>query len=81
MGCPLLAPPSRQAEEVRKEWKQSFVSSRAQEELDAHFHERPFCRSDQKDLHYFRALIDEVQRIANVLPWNVPHSTSQEVVD
>lgn len=60
-------------------WILSFMNSRLQSELDKQLQGRQFTQANYKELPYLRASIDELQRIVNVLPWNIPHSISQEV--
>jgi len=51
---------------------------RLQDEIDRHLYDQPFHFKDQNNLPYLRAFVDELQRVANVLPWTVPHSVSKE---
>ncbi|KAL3082205.1 hypothetical protein niasHT_037843 [Heterodera trifolii] len=56
------------------------VQQRLHAELSDRLGGRPFRLSDRIELPYLRAFIDELQRIINVLPWNLPHSVGQEVL-
>lgn len=55
------------------------VQIKLQTELDQKLQGRAFTLADRTSLPYFRATIDELQRVVNILPWSLPHSTSQAV--
>uniref|UniRef100_A0A914MPH5 Cytochrome P450 n=1 Tax=Meloidogyne incognita TaxID=6306 RepID=A0A914MPH5_MELIC len=50
------------------------IQLKLQDEIDRHLYDQPFHFKDQNNLPYLRAFVDELQRVANVLPWTVPHS-------
>ncbi|CAD5227257.1 unnamed protein product [Bursaphelenchus xylophilus] len=57
------------------------VQRKAQEELDRVIgSDRTITMSDRPDLQYMQALCNEVQRIANMVPLNIIHATSADVV-
>uniref|UniRef100_A0A183CMH5 Cytochrome P450 n=1 Tax=Globodera pallida TaxID=36090 RepID=A0A183CMH5_GLOPA len=56
------------------------VQKKLHNELSERLGDRAFRMADRRELPYLRAFIDELQRIINVLPWNLPHSVSEEVV-
>lgn len=55
------------------------VQKRVQAELDAVVGRRPLSLADRPNTPYFRATLDELQRLVNVLPWHIPHTAEKEV--
>uniref|UniRef100_A0A1I8BAA3 Cytochrome P450 n=1 Tax=Meloidogyne hapla TaxID=6305 RepID=A0A1I8BAA3_MELHA len=55
------------------------IQLKLQAELDSHLGDQPFHFADLNNMPYLRAFVDELQRVINLLPWNVPHSVSKEV--
>lgn len=50
-----------------------------QEELSRVVGSRQVCVEDRKSLPYTDAVIHETQRLANIVPMAIPHSTSRDV--
>ncbi|XP_018598557.1 cytochrome P450 2K1-like isoform X1 [Scleropages formosus] len=59
--------------------KYPHIQDRVQEELSRVIGGRQPRAEDKKNLPYTDAVIHEIQRVANVVPMNVPHSTSCDV--
>ncbi|KAH7717273.1 cytochrome P450 [Aphelenchoides avenae] len=57
------------------------VQKKLQEEIDGTLGNRAPTYGDRLSMPYLRATIDELQRIINVLPWHIPHSTPEHVND
>uniref|UniRef100_A0A915DP64 Cytochrome P450 n=1 Tax=Ditylenchus dipsaci TaxID=166011 RepID=A0A915DP64_9BILA len=55
------------------------VQEKSQRELDEQLAGEPFAMNDRLKLPYMCATIDELQRIVNVLPWNIPHANTKEL--
>ncbi|XP_023666452.2 cytochrome P450 2K1-like isoform X1 [Paramormyrops kingsleyae] len=56
------------------------IQDRVQEELDMVIGGRQTRVEDRKNLPFTDAVIHEIQRLANIVPMNVPHITSCDVV-
>ncbi|EFO96652.1 hypothetical protein CRE_02665 [Caenorhabditis remanei] len=57
------------------------VLERVYEELDTKIgNDRIITTTDRPNLNYINATINETQRLANLLPMNLPHATSADVV-
>ncbi|KAM3719412.1 3-ketosteroid oxygenase [Dirofilaria immitis] len=52
------------------------VQKLVHDEIDKNLGTRMVCWADRTIMHYTLAVICEVQRIINVLPWHIPHSTT-----
>uniref|UniRef100_A0A8C5UBV6 CP2J2 protein n=1 Tax=Malurus cyaneus samueli TaxID=2593467 RepID=A0A8C5UBV6_9PASS len=54
------------------------IQARVQAEIDAVIGQAPPALEDRNNLHYTNAVIHEVQRKGNVVPFNVPRMASQD---
>ncbi|XP_073721219.1 cytochrome P450 2K1-like [Misgurnus anguillicaudatus] len=59
--------------------KYPHIQDRVQEEIDRVIGGRQPMVDDRKNLPYTDAVIHEVQRLANIVPMNLPHTTSCDV--
>ncbi|XP_073721226.1 cytochrome P450 2K1-like [Misgurnus anguillicaudatus] len=59
--------------------KYPHIQDRVQEEIDRVIGGRQPIVDDRKNLPYTDAVIHEVQRLANIVPMNLPHTTSCDV--
>ncbi|KAJ8366380.1 hypothetical protein AAFF_G00356110 [Aldrovandia affinis] len=59
--------------------KYPHIQDRVQEELDRILGERDPRVEDRRTLPYTDAVIHEIQRLANILPMSLPHTTSCDV--
>lgn len=56
------------------------IQRKIQQELDEKVGHKPLELIHRQQTPYFHATIDELQRIANVLPWNIPHTLNKDTV-
>ena len=56
------------------------IQHKIQQELNETIGQKPLELIHRQQTPYFHATIDELQRIVNVLPWNIPHALSKETV-
>ncbi|XP_030646568.1 cytochrome P450 2K1 [Chanos chanos] len=59
--------------------KYPHIQDRVQEEIDRVIGSRQPVADDRKNLPYTDAVIHEVQRLANIIPMSLPHTTSCDV--
>ncbi|XP_043090076.1 cytochrome P450 2K1 isoform X2 [Puntigrus tetrazona] len=59
--------------------KYPHIQDRVQEEIDQILAGREPVSEDRKNLPYTDAVIHEIQRLANIVPMNLPHMTSCDV--
>ncbi|XP_017572521.1 cytochrome P450 2K1-like isoform X3 [Pygocentrus nattereri] len=59
--------------------KYPHVQDRVQEEIDNVAGDRQIVMEDKKNLPYTEAVIHEIQRVANILPMSLPHTTACDV--
>uniref|UniRef100_A0A4W6GAS9 Uncharacterized protein n=2 Tax=Lates calcarifer TaxID=8187 RepID=A0A4W6GAS9_LATCA len=59
--------------------KYPHIQDQVQEELSRVVGSRQVCVEDRKSLPYTDAVIHETQRLANIVPMAIPHSTSRDV--
>uniref|UniRef100_A0A8C1V1Z5 Cytochrome P450 2K1-like n=1 Tax=Cyprinus carpio TaxID=7962 RepID=A0A8C1V1Z5_CYPCA len=59
--------------------KYPHIQDRVQEEIDQILAGREPASEDRKNLPYTDAVIHEIQRLANIVPMNLPHMTSCDV--
>ena len=55
------------------------IQEALQLELDSVLDLNQPSTSQRQELHYMNAVLDEIQRIINVLPWGIPHQTLEDV--
>lgn len=56
------------------------VQRQVQLEIDLVLDTSPATTANRNDMPFMRALIDELQRIVNILPWHIPHQVNVEVL-
>ncbi|XP_064876975.1 cytochrome P450 2K1-like isoform X1 [Oncorhynchus nerka] len=56
-----------------------FSADRVQEEISRVIGSRQALVEDRKNLPYTDAVIHETQRLANIVPMSIPHTTSQDI--
>ncbi|KAI6222606.1 (pine wood nematode) hypothetical protein [Aphelenchoides besseyi] len=56
------------------------IQTCCQRELDQVVGELPLTLAHRNRTPYLHAVLDELQRIVNVLPWNIPHCVNKDVV-
>jgi cytochrome P450 len=56
------------------------IQTKIQQELDDKIGHKPIELGYRQQTPYFHATLDELQRIVNVLPWNIPHAVNTDVV-
>ncbi|KAL7849983.1 hypothetical protein SRHO_G00193320, partial [Serrasalmus rhombeus] len=59
--------------------KYPHVQDRVQEEIDSVAGGRQIVMEDKKNLPYTDAVIHEIQRLANIVPMSLPHTTACDV--
>ncbi|XP_041633563.1 cytochrome P450 2K1-like [Cheilinus undulatus] len=59
--------------------KYPHIQEKVHEELDRVVGSRQICVDDRKHMPYVDAVIHETQRLASIVPMNLPHKTSQDV--
>lgn len=56
------------------------IQFKVQQEIDEKVGLKPLELGHRQSTPYFHAMLDELQRIVNVLPWNIPHSVDKDVI-
>ncbi|KAL0993448.1 hypothetical protein UPYG_G00108030 [Umbra pygmaea] len=59
--------------------KYPHIQDQVQEEISRVIGDRQVLVEDRKDLPYTDAVIHETQRLANIVPMSIPHTTSRDV--
>ncbi|KAL7849988.1 hypothetical protein SRHO_G00193370 [Serrasalmus rhombeus] len=59
--------------------KYPYVQDRVQEEIDKVIGGRQIVMEDRKNLPYTDTVIHEIQRLANIVPMSLPHTTACDV--
>ncbi|VDM50315.1 unnamed protein product [Toxocara canis] len=54
------------------------VQERLFKEINSNLGSRKVTWADRSTMHYTMAVISEVQRIINILPWHIPHATTAD---
>jgi cytochrome P450 len=55
------------------------IQRKIHDELDEKIGQRTLELIDRQQTPYLHATLDELQRIVNVLPWNIPHSVNRDI--
>uniref|UniRef100_A0A0M3IH13 Cytochrome P450 2L1 n=1 Tax=Ascaris lumbricoides TaxID=6252 RepID=A0A0M3IH13_ASCLU len=56
------------------------VQERLFKEIETKIGARKVTWADRTTMHYTMAVINEVQRIINILPWHIPHATIADTI-
>ncbi|KAJ3581228.1 hypothetical protein NHX12_016888 [Muraenolepis orangiensis] len=64
---------------IRQKTQELFHPGQLQEELSSMIGNRQVRVEDRKNLPYTDAVIHEIQRLANIVPMSLPHTTSQDI--
>uniref|UniRef100_A0A915B4W7 Cytochrome P450 n=1 Tax=Parascaris univalens TaxID=6257 RepID=A0A915B4W7_PARUN len=60
--------------------RQPNVQERLFKEIEMKIGTRKVTWADRTTMHYTMAVINEVQRIVNILPWHIPHATTADTI-
>uniref|UniRef100_A0A914DUP9 Cytochrome P450 n=1 Tax=Acrobeloides nanus TaxID=290746 RepID=A0A914DUP9_9BILA len=56
------------------------IQRQLQQEIDLVLDTSPVSTAKRNEMPYMRATLDELQRLANILPWHIPHEVNEEVI-